>query len=69
MIIDAVADAKKLLFNVSGGTPVQRRGEDRSKTELKDILQQFRLMDDNETILASSWLTVIPQWHQARAMR
>ena len=48
---DAVADAKKLLFNVSGGTPVQRRGDDRTKTELKDILLQFRLMDDNETIL------------------
>ena len=48
---NAAVDAKKLLFNVSGGTPVHRRGENRTKTELKDILQQFRRMDDNETIL------------------
>ena len=44
-----VTEAKKLLFSITGEIPVQRRGDDRTKTELRDILHQFRQIDEKET--------------------
>ena len=50
---EKIVEAKKILFNFSGGSITHRRGDSKVKSDMTDILMQFKNADENNIPLPS----------------